>query len=196
MYPYAVPQGSLLGPVLFICYIATLENVIQDTSTSLLSYADDHAVYNSFLPKDEHLALKSLSVMTDRIRNWMRQSFLKMNDSKMKIVIFGTQIHHSKITTTSMGVGDTSVNISLEFTYLGVFLDENLTLKSLILNKVKRASYHFYKVRQIIKFLDIPANQTLISSPGYVSSRLYPCHLCKSTKQFHISSAMNSKSGS
>ena len=56
--PYAVPQGSLLGPILFICYIATMENIIQDTSTSLLGYADDHTVYNSFLPIDEHLALK------------------------------------------------------------------------------------------------------------------------------------------
>ena len=85
--PYAVHQGRLLGPVLFICYIATLENVIQDTSTSLLGYADDHTVYNSLLPKDEHLALNNLSVVTDRIRNWMRQSFLKINDSKSEIVI-------------------------------------------------------------------------------------------------------------
>ena len=51
-------KGAYLGPVLFICYIATLENIIQDTSTSLLGYADDHAVYNSFLPADELLALK------------------------------------------------------------------------------------------------------------------------------------------
>ena len=75
--PYAVPRGSLLGAFLFICYIATLENIIQDTSISLLGYADDHMVYNSFSPIDEHLALKNLSVVTDKIRNWMRQSFLK-----------------------------------------------------------------------------------------------------------------------
>ena len=78
--PSAVPEGSLLGPVLFICYIATLENIIQDTSTSLLGYADDHAVYNSFLPTDELLALKNLTEVTEKIRNWMRQSLLKMND--------------------------------------------------------------------------------------------------------------------
>ena len=107
--PYAVPQGSLLGPVLFICYIATLENIIQDTSTSLLGYADDHTVYNSFLPIDEHQALKNLSVVTDKIRNGMRQSFLKMNDSKMEIVIFGTQNQCNKITTAAIDVGDTSV---------------------------------------------------------------------------------------
>ena len=73
--PYAVPQGSLLGPVLFICYIATLENIIQDTSTSLLGYADDHIVYNSFLPIDEHLALDNLSAVTDKIGNWMTLIF-------------------------------------------------------------------------------------------------------------------------
>ena len=51
--PYTVPQGSLLGPVLFICHIATLDDIIQGTSTSLLGYADGHAVYNRFLPTDE-----------------------------------------------------------------------------------------------------------------------------------------------
>ena len=94
----------------------------------------------------------------------MRQSFLKMNDSKTEIVIFGTQNQCSKITTTSIKVGDTSVNILPELTYLGVLLDQNLTLKSHILNKAKKASYHLYRLRQIIKFLDLLAKQTLISS--------------------------------
>ena len=162
--PYAVPQGSLLGPILFICYIATLENIIQDTSTSLFGYADEHAVYNSFLPIDEHSVLKKLLVVTDKIRNGMRQSFLKRNDSKMEIVIFRTQNQHNKITSTAIDVWDTSVNISPKLTYLGVLLDQNLTLKSHILTKANRASYHLNTIRQIIKFLDLPAKQTLISS--------------------------------
>ena len=85
--PYAVPQGSLLGPVLFICYIATLDDIIQGTSTSLLGYAEDLAVYESFLPTNDFSAPKGLTEVTKRIRNWMRQSFLKMNDSKTEIVI-------------------------------------------------------------------------------------------------------------
>ena len=89
--PYAVPQGSLLGPVLFICYISTLSDIIQDTSASMLGNADDHAVYKSFLPANEAFALNELTELTMRIRNWMKSSFFKMNDSKTELVIFGTQ---------------------------------------------------------------------------------------------------------
>ena len=128
--PYAVSQGSLLGPVLFICYITTVDDIIQGTSTSLLGYADDHAFYKSFLPTDEFSALKNLTEMTNRIRNWIRQSFLKMNDSKTEIVIFGTHSQCNKITMTTMEVSKTSVNISSELNYLGVLLDQNLTLKN------------------------------------------------------------------
>ena len=153
--PYAVPQGSLLGQVLFICYIATLDDIIQGTSTSLLGYADDHAVYKNFQTADEFSALKSLTEVPKRIRNWMRQSFLKMNDSKTEIVIFGTRSQCNKITTTAMEVSETSVNISSELNYLDVLLDQNLTLKTHILTKAKRASYHFYRMRQIAKFVDL-----------------------------------------
>ena len=93
----------------------------------------------------------------------MRQSFLKMNYSKTERVIFGTHSHWSKIRTTAMEVGETSINISPKLTYLSVLLDQNLTLKSHIITKAKRASYHLYRIRQIVTFLDLPAKQTLIS---------------------------------
>ena len=57
----------------------------------MLGYADDHAVYKRFLPTNEVSALKELTELTMRIRDWMKSSFLKMNDSKKELVIFGTQ---------------------------------------------------------------------------------------------------------
>ena len=96
----------------------------------MLGYADDHAVYKSFLPSNEDSALKELTELTMRIRDWMKSSFLKMNDSETELVIFGTQNQWNKIITTSMQVGETSVDISLDLNYLGVLLDQNLSLKS------------------------------------------------------------------
>ena len=63
-----------------------------------------------------------------------------------------------------MQVGETSVDISSDLNYLGVLLDQNLTLKSHILTKTKRAAYHLFRIRQIAKFLDLPAKKMLISS--------------------------------
>ena len=57
----------------------------------MLGYADDHVVYNSFLPANEVSAFEELTELTTRIRDWMKSSFLKMNDSKTELVIFGTQ---------------------------------------------------------------------------------------------------------
>ena len=100
-----------------------LENIIQDTSTFLPGYADDHVVYNSFLPMDEHLALENVSVVMDIIRNWMRQSFLNMKNYKTEIVIFGTRNQCNEITFTAIDVGDATVNISANLTYLIVEVD-------------------------------------------------------------------------
>ena len=82
----------------------------------------------------------------------------------MELVIFGTQSQHNKSITTAMQVGETSVDILSELNYLGVLLDQNLTLKTHIPTKTKRAAYHLYRIRQIAKFLDLPTKKTLISS--------------------------------
>ena len=111
-----------------------------------------------------------------RIRNWMKHLFLKMNDSKTEIVIFGTHRQCNKITTTTMEVGETSVDISSELNYLGVPLDQNLTLKIHILTKTKRETYHLYRIRQIAKFLDLPAKNTYFFL-GYVPIGLCQCHV-------------------
>ena len=75
-----------------------------------------------------------------------------MNDSKMDTVIFGTRNQCNKITTTAIDVGHTTVNISTNLTYLGVLLNQNLMLKAHILSKAKKASYHLYRISQLLNF--------------------------------------------
>ena len=93
-----------------------------------------------------------------------------------------------------MQVGETAVDILLDLNYLGVLLDQNLTLKSHILTKTKKAAYHLYRIRQITKFLDLPAKKTLISS--LVMSQLDYANaiFINLPKKLHSANAKNSKS--
>ena len=66
---FSVPQGNILGPVLFSCYVSTLPEVIKlklyNTDTIILGYADDHA----FNQKDTWVKY-TIEEKVDRIKNW------------------------------------------------------------------------------------------------------------------------------
>ena len=96
---YSVPQGSILGPVLFTCYAATLDDFVEERSAYLSGYADDHALMDSFRPGDgnsERECLLSLEQTITSVREWMVLNHLKMNDSKTEYIIFENSFQRQK----------------------------------------------------------------------------------------------------
>ena len=51
---FLFPKGSILGPILFICYASTLQELFTNHN-SLSGYADDHSFIKSFLPIDQNI---------------------------------------------------------------------------------------------------------------------------------------------
>ena len=66
---FSVPQGSILGPILFICYASTLQELLKNHN-SLSRYADDHSFIRSFLPIDNNI-LSELELDIKNIGDWM-----------------------------------------------------------------------------------------------------------------------------
>ena len=81
---FSVPQGSILGPVLFTCYASTLQELFKNHN-SLSKYADDHSFINSFSPIDNYI-LTELELDIKHISDWMYQNHLKMNDAKTEFI--------------------------------------------------------------------------------------------------------------
>ena len=88
---YGVPQGSVLGPLLFSMYIAPLFEITQKWGLATHQYADDSQIYATFTPRQSSCTattLKQLEGCIMEIGVWMCKNKLKLNDSKTEVVIF------------------------------------------------------------------------------------------------------------
>ena len=66
---FSVPQGSILGPILFNCYANTLMKIILESTDSFLSgYADDHAIIHSFSPENNNIIQKKIENIIEKIK--------------------------------------------------------------------------------------------------------------------------------
>ena len=70
---YCVPQGSVLGPILFVLCIQPLSNLIRRHSLSVHLFADDIQIETSILPQHDDSAISD-------VKNWMIEYKLQLND--------------------------------------------------------------------------------------------------------------------
>ena len=155
-----VPQGSVLGPTLFIYFINDLPNVVQNSNIKI--FADDTKVYNSVNNPEN---VNHLQNAIDNLFQWTQTWLLKFNKEKCKILHLGKNNEKNKYS-----IGQNNERITLDETDLekdlGIFIDPNLDFKKHIKNTVKKASFSSYKILKNFSFKSasvlIPLFKTLI----------------------------------
>ena len=95
-----VPQGSILGPLLFNTYMLPLAQIMENNEICYRSYADDTQIYITITPGDYN-PIHTLSRCIEQINDWMCQSFLQSNKDETEIIVFGSEEERLKVSALS-----------------------------------------------------------------------------------------------
>lgn len=123
-----VPQGSILGPILFSLYLLPLGSILKKHNISFHLYADDLQIYLPIKSKGEDSINRLLDCFYD-IKAWMALNVLHFNESKTEIMIFRPS---SSTSTSKLDLGPLTPYVKSMAVNLGVKMDSDLQLEKQI----------------------------------------------------------------
>ena len=147
-----VPQGSVLGPLLFILFINDMPLVVKQSIIDI--FADDATLQNSSQKIDE--ISKNLQLDINYIQTWCKQNDMVLNETKTKSMVIGTKQRLSKLESNlSLEINNEIIENSKSEKLLGVFIDQNLDFDKHIDYVCKNVSSKIGLLNKIKKFLPL-----------------------------------------
>ena len=154
-----VPQGSVLGPLLFLIYINDLPLHLHihplhpNSKTNNELFADDASIYS--VHKDINLVNKSLQLSLNLASEWCNKNSMVIHPNKTKAMVITTRQKHQLVNPKlTLSIGNTIIEQVKDHKMLGIYLDSEFNWHTQINNLTKKISRNVFLLSKLRKFVD------------------------------------------
>jgi hypothetical protein len=174
-----VPQGSILGPILFLIYINDIPSFVKNSTIDL--YADDSTLHVS--DYNIHNIQLNLQNDLDRIATWCSFNNMSIHPNKTKCML----LSKARCSTDKLRLNINGILLeqTKEFNLLGVTIDEHLTWQSHINSVCRKLNFKLALLKRINYFINYETKKLFYNS--YILTTMdYCCALWCSATQSHL----------